>query len=194
MPSNSRGKKFEYYIRDYLNALGMKARRRKLSGSDLKEPYDIRVRGFIDHAGVPVAELKRLFPMVIEAKRRMSKNRIIMESEWFDKTKGKSIIVFAIGMKPGVKIKMYAASRINLGEEHKSLRMIEMRRTKTINAIDLVSNFLIKSADGKHYLIQPFDEFLQQKGYIRINGGVVGSQDPASNDVGLKAASFLPTS
>jgi len=175
--STSKGRKYEYIVRDFCAALGLKARRRKLSGSDLKKPYDVKVYG-AKWMPKDEATRKRLFPLFIEAKRRMSRgDTIVLEKDWLDKIGVRSIVVFAVGRHPGRPMRHYCVClplNIKVYTDFTEFARqsgltktgcMKMNKYMKLDEAQVEDRMVFLECMTRKYWIVPFDLWLKVNGY-----------------------------
>lgn len=155
--SRGRGKRFEDQVVERLHSLGYRAKKKLLSGSYLKTPYDITVSPF---------KLK------LEAKRTL-KDFIGMQKKWLDKIGPLLSLVFAIGSFAGKgNVAMYSAAlisdKVRKELDIESLTIVEVRSEKRIKKDQLIFRFIVRCA-GIDYLIEPFEKYLEREFPLNVN-------------------------
>lgn len=156
--SRGRGRRFEDQVVERLHSLGYKrAKKKLLSGSYLKTPYDV---------SVPPFKLK------LEAKRTLN-DFIPMQRKWLSRVSPLLSIVFAIGrFSGGQPILMHSASLISDKARAEldvdSFTVVEMQSTKRIKKDQLIFRFVLK-CNGVEYLVEPFEEYLKREFLINVD-------------------------
>lgn len=145
--SRGRGRGFEDKVVKRLTSLGYKSKKKVLSGSNLKKPYDVIVSPY---------RLK------IEAKRTMKEHITILD-KWLRKIGPKLIVVFAVGRYSGKKqVEMFA---ISLASEYNPAAKLgaKIRKSRKIDGEDIkkAQHFVLYGEGHRTYFGQPFEEYMQ---------------------------------
>lgn len=159
--SRGRGRNFENDVVKRLTSLGYKSKKKLLSGSYLKKPYDIIVSPW---------RLK------IEAKRTM-KEHITIQDKWLRRIGPKLIVVFAVGNYHGKRqIEMFAISLpsdkdplAKLGAKISKYRQISGENIRE------AQYFVLTTEDHRTYFGQPLER------YMRVNYPLEEKNDSAGD-------------
>ena len=165
--STTKGRTYEYIVRDFCVALGIRARRRKLSGSDLKKPYDVKLIGMAATDTDPALR-RKLFPVFIEAKRRMFEgDAITLEKDWIDRIGVRNIVVFAVGRHPGRPMRHYCICQPQqVSPEVHFVNELHMKKYMKVKE-EQVENKPAKLYCGdKIFCIVTFEYWLRYNGYM----------------------------
>jgi hypothetical protein len=160
--STRKGRVFEHVVVSACAKFGLKAKRRLLSGSGLKNPYDVRVSGATWDATLDHDAKKRLFPLYIEAKRRMTSDSFTLDGEWLADIGKRKILVFAAGKHPGVQLRLLCVA---LGHET-GIPTLTVRKYKTLTADQMKPPSRLNLVYGdKRMVMTPLDDYLFTHGY-----------------------------
>lgn len=159
--SRGRGRSFENHVVKRLASLGYKSKKKLLSGSYLKKPYDVIVSPW---------RLK------IEAKRTL-KEHITIQDKWLRRIGPKLIVVFAVGRYSGKRqIEMFAIALPTLKDPCARLGC-KIRKFRKIDGEDIkkAQYFVLNTEDHRTYFGQPLER------YMKINYPLEGKNDSAGD-------------
>lgn len=145
--SRGRGRNFENHVVKRLTSLGYKAKKKLLSGSYLKKPYDVIVSP---------CRLK------IEAKRTL-KEHITIQDKWLRRIGPKLIVVFAVGRYSGKRqVEMFALSLPSLKDPLAKMG-VKIRKSRKIEGEDIkkAQYFVLYGEDHRTYFGQPLERYMK---------------------------------
>ena len=154
--SRGRGRRFEDQVVERLHLLGYKAKKKLLSGSYLKTPYDVSVSPF---------KLK------LEAKRTL-KDFIGMEGKWLNKVGPLLSLVFAVGSFAGKQaVEMFSVSLVPnsaIPEMVDRYPVVVVKSVKRIKKEQLITTFVIEYG-GRKFFVEPFENYLKREFSLNVD-------------------------